>query len=104
MPGVEYGLQLGVWRIAARLFWHYTLIAYLMPNNGHTMKRKERKPMSSLDLLPLFLPAATIGAAIGAQSIGRAAKRAAHYRKRGGLRFVTIGRLCLSWSVKRKGA
>lgn len=60
--------------------------------------------MSSLDLLPLFLPAATIGAAIGAQSIGQAAKRAARYRKRGGLRFVTIGRLCLSWSVKRKGA
>ena len=60
--------------------------------------------MSSLDLLPLFLPAATIGAAIGAQSIGGAAKRAARYRKRGGLRFVTIGRLCLSWSIKRKGA
>lgn len=56
--------------------------------------------MSSLDLLPLFLPAATIGA----QSIGAAAARAANYRKRGGLRFVTIGRLCLSWSVKRKGA
>lgn len=60
--------------------------------------------MSSLDLLPLFLPAATIGAAIGAQSIGQAAARAANYRKRGGLRFVTIGRLCLSWSVKRRGA
>lgn len=61
--------------------------------------------MSSLDLLPLFLPAATIGAAIGAQSIGAAAARAARYRKRGGgLRFVTIGRLCLSWSIKRKGA
>lgn len=60
--------------------------------------------MSSLDLLPLFLPAATIGAAIGAQSIGAAAARAARYRKRGGLRFIMIGRLCLSWSVKRKGA
>ena len=60
--------------------------------------------MSSLDLLSLFLPAATIGAAIGAQSIGSAAKRAAKYRKHGGLRFVTIGRLCLSWSVRRTGA
>ena len=60
--------------------------------------------MSSLDLLSLFLPAATIGAAIGAQSIGSAAKRAARYRKHGGLRFITIGRLCLSWSIKRKGA
>lgn len=59
--------------------------------------------MSSLDLLPLFLPAATVGAAIASQSIGQAAKRAANYRKRGGLRFVTIGRLCLSWSIKRKG-
>lgn len=59
--------------------------------------------MSALDLLPLFYPAATIGAAIGAQSIGQAAVRAARYRKRGGLRFVTIGRLCLSWSVRRKG-
>jgi hypothetical protein len=60
--------------------------------------------MSSLDLLPLFYPAATVGAAIGAQSVGRAAKRAARYRKHGGLCFVTIGRLCLSWSIKRKGA
>ena len=60
--------------------------------------------MSSLDLLPLFLPAATVGAAIGAQSIGAAAARAANYRKRGGLRFITIGRLCLSWSIKRRGA
>lgn len=60
--------------------------------------------MSSLDLLPLFLPAATIGAAIGAQSIGAAAARAARYRKHGGLRFITVGRLCLSWSIKRKGA
>ena len=60
--------------------------------------------MSSLDLLPLFLPAATIGAAIGAQSIGRAAARAANYRKHGGLRFISVGRLCISWSVKRKGA
>ena len=60
--------------------------------------------MSSLDLLPLFLPAATIGATIGAQSIGQAAARAANYRKRGGLRFVMVGRLCVSWSVKRKGA
>ena len=60
--------------------------------------------MSSLDLLSLFLPAATIGAAIGAQTIGQAAVRAANYRKHGGLRFVTIGRLCLSWSIKRKGA
>lgn len=59
--------------------------------------------MSSLDLLPLFLPAATIGAAIGAQTIGQAAARVARYRKRGGLRFITVGRLCLSWSVKRKG-
>lgn len=59
--------------------------------------------MSSLDLLPLFLPAATVGAALGAQSIGQAAKRAARYRKHGGLRFITIGRLCLSWSIKRKG-
>lgn len=58
--------------------------------------------MSSLDLLPLFLPAATVGTAIAAQSIGAAAARAANYRKRGGLRFVTIGRLCVSWSVKRK--
>jgi hypothetical protein len=60
--------------------------------------------MSSFDLLPLFLPAATIGAAIASQSIGQAAARAANYRKHGGLRFITIGRLCLSWSVKRKGA
>ena len=60
--------------------------------------------MSSLDLLPLFLPAATVGTAIAAQSIGQAAARAARYRKRGGLRFITIGRLCISWSVKRKGA
>ena len=60
--------------------------------------------MSAFDLLPLFLPAATVGAAIGAQSIGAAAAHAASYRKRGGLRFITIGRLCLSWSVKRKGA
>ncbi len=60
--------------------------------------------MSSLDLLPLFLPAATIGAAIGAQTLGQAAARAARYRKHGGLRFITIGRLCLSWSIKRKGA
>lgn len=60
--------------------------------------------MSSLDLLPLFLPAATIGAVIGAQSIGQAAARAANYRKRGGLRFISVGRLCISWSVKRKGA
>lgn len=64
--------------------------------------------MSTLDLLPLFLPAATvgvaIGVAIGAQSMAGAAKRAARYRKHGGLRFITIGRLCLSWSVKRKGA
>jgi len=60
--------------------------------------------MSSLDLLPLFLPAATVGAAIGAQTLGQAAKRAANYRKHGGLRFITIGRLCLSWSIKRKGA
>jgi hypothetical protein len=60
--------------------------------------------MSSLDLLSLFLPAATIGAAIGAQSMAGAAKRAARYRKHGGLRFITIGRLCLSWSIKRKGA
>ena len=60
--------------------------------------------MSSLDILPLFLPAATVGTAIAAQSIGQAAARAANYRKRGGLRFITIGRLCLSWSIKRKGA
>ena len=60
--------------------------------------------MSSLDLLPLFLPAATIGAAIGAQGMGAAFLRAVSFRKHGGLRFVTIGRLCLSWSVKRKGA
>lgn len=60
--------------------------------------------MSSLDLLPLFLPAATVGTAIAAQSIGQAAARAARYRKHGGLRFATIGRLCISWSVKRKGA
>ena len=59
--------------------------------------------MSGLDLLPLFLPAATIGAAIGAQTIGRAAARAANFRKRGGLHFVTIGRLCFSWSLKRRG-
>lgn len=59
--------------------------------------------MSSLDLLPLFLPAATVGTAIAAQSIGRAAARAARYRKHGGLHFVTVGRLCLSWSIKRKG-
>jgi hypothetical protein len=52
----------------------------------------------------LFLPAATIGAAIGAQTLGQAAARAARYRKHGGLRFVSIGRLCLSWSIKRKGA
>ena len=60
--------------------------------------------MSALDLFPLFLPAATVGAAIGARSIGDAAKRAANYRKRGGLRFISVGRLCISWSVKRKGA
>lgn len=60
--------------------------------------------MSSLDLLPLLLPAATVGVAIGAQSIGGAAVRAARYRKHGGLRFITVGRLCLSWSIKRKGA
>lgn len=64
--------------------------------------------MSSLDLLPLFYPAATIGAAIGAaigaQTIGQTAARAANYRKHGGLRFITIGRLCLSWSIKRRGA
>lgn len=60
--------------------------------------------MSSLDLLPLFLPAATVGSLIAVQSIGQAAKRAARYRKHGGLRFVTVGRLCLSWSIKRKGA
>ena len=60
--------------------------------------------MSAFDLLPLFLPAATIGAAIGAQSIGQAAARAANYRKRGGLRFISVGRLCISWSVRRKGA
>ncbi len=59
--------------------------------------------MTSLDLLPLFLPAATIGAAIGAQTLGHAAARAARYRKRGGLRFVTIGRLSVSWFIKRKG-
>ena len=60
--------------------------------------------MSSLDLLPLFLPAATIGAAIASQSMAGAAKRVARYRKHGGLRFITIGRLCLSWSVKRKAS
>lgn len=60
--------------------------------------------MSSLDLLPLFLPAATVGSLIAVQSIGRAAARVANYRKHGGLRFVTVGRLCVSWSVKRKGA
>ena len=60
--------------------------------------------MSHLDLLPLFLPAATVGATIGAQTIGQAAIRAARYRKHGGLRFITIGRLCLSWSIKRKVA
>ena len=60
--------------------------------------------MTSLDLLPLLYPAATIGAAIGAQSMAGAAKRAANYRKRGGLRFISIGRLCLSWSVRRKKA
>lgn len=60
--------------------------------------------MSSLDLLPLFLPAATVGSIIASQSIGQAAARAARYRKRGGLRFMTVGRLCISWSVKRKGA
>ena len=59
--------------------------------------------MSSLDLLPLIYPAATIGAAIASQSMAGAAKRAANYRKRGGLRFISIGRLCLSWSIKRKG-
>ena len=58
--------------------------------------------MSSLDILPLFLPAATIGAAIASQSIGVAAARAARYRKHGGLRFMTVGRFCLSWSIKRK--
>lgn len=60
--------------------------------------------MSAFDLLPLFLPAAMVGSAIGAQSIGQAAKRAARYRKRGGLRFASIGRLSVSWSIKRKGA
>lgn len=42
MPGVEYGVELGVWRIAARLFWHYTLIAYLVLNNGHTMQTQRK--------------------------------------------------------------
>lgn len=60
--------------------------------------------MSSLDLLPLFLPAATVSTMIAAQSIGAAAARAARYRKHGGLRFITVGRLCISWSVKRRGA
>lgn len=59
--------------------------------------------MSSLDLLPLFLPAATIGAAIGAQGMGAAFLRAVSFRKRGGLRFASVGRLSVSWSIKRKG-
>lgn len=60
--------------------------------------------MSAFDLLPLFLPAATVGSLIAVQSIGAAAARAARYRKHGGLRFMTVGRLCVSWSIKRKGA
>lgn len=60
--------------------------------------------MSAFDLLPLFAPAATIGAAMGAQSFGAAILRKLNYRKRGGLRFASLGRLSVSWSVKRKGA
>ncbi len=60
--------------------------------------------MSAFDLLPLFLPAAMVGSAIGAQSMGAAILRKLNYRKHGGLRFASVGRLSVSWSVKRKGA
>jgi hypothetical protein len=60
--------------------------------------------MSAFDLLPLFLPAAMVGSALGAQSMGAAILRKINYRKRGGLRFASVGRLSISWSVKRKGA
>ena len=49
MPSVEYGVELGAWRIAARLFWHYTLIAYLVLNNGHTMQAQGHQLMTTLD-------------------------------------------------------
>jgi hypothetical protein len=43
-----------------------------------------------------------VGSALGAQSMGAAVVRAVKYRKRGGLRFASVGRLSVSWSVKRK--
>ncbi len=56
--------------------------------------------MSAFDLLPLFLPAAMVGSAIGVQSMGAAVARAVKYRKRGGLRFASLGRLSVSWSIR----
>jgi hypothetical protein len=56
--------------------------------------------MSAFDLLPLFLPAAMVGSALGAQSFGAAVVRAVRYRKRGGLRFASVGRLSVSWSIR----
>ena len=56
--------------------------------------------MNAIDLLPLFLPAAMVGSAIGAQSVGAAMVRAVKYRKHGGLRFASLGRLSVSWSIR----
>ena len=56
--------------------------------------------MSAFDLLPLFLPAAMVGSALGVQSLGAAVVRAVRYRKRGGLRFASLGRLSVSWSIR----
>jgi hypothetical protein len=42
-----------------------------------------------------------VGSAIGAQSMGAAILRKLNYRKHGGLRFASVGRLSVSWSVKR---
>jgi hypothetical protein len=41
-----------------------------------------------------------IGSAIGAQSLGAAVLRAVKYRKHGGLRFASLGRLSVSWSIR----
>jgi hypothetical protein len=43
-----------------------------------------------------------VGSALGAQSMGAAVARAVRYRKRGGLRFASLGRLSVSWSIRSK--